>query len=185
MDKLFTSDNMFGDVMGDPNNPNQTPNMNEDMLDQYADLLLNQMIDKDIIYEPLVDAKSQMEDFFKKEGIQLNSFAKNSGTTKEEETIAEDKATSSLSEKEKQQSIKQYKLICEIIDLIDLEESDKSINNKEKIKDKFEKLHEEGGLPKQLMGNNDFMSMMNGNLPEFNTNDFLGNNGEDPECRIF
>ena len=185
-------DKMFGAGMNFMNNPEgapgengQMPEMNEDMLDQYADMLLNQMIDKDIIYEPLIDAKKQMEEFLKKENIQVNAFSKtkNIDLTSETETK---KNESTLSEVDKNKALKQYSLICEIIDLIDLEESDKSINNKEKIKDKFEELHNAGGLPKQLMGNNEFMTFLNGPNSQFDTQDFFGNkDGEDPECRIF
>lgn len=175
---------MFGNAPGE--GAEQNPEMNDEMIDKYADLLLNQMIDKEIIYEPLVDAKAQMEEFFKKEGIQLNTFAKKGGAKEGESEVMEAKQSGTqLSEEERKQSIKQYRLICEIIDLIDLEESDKSIDNKEKIKDKFEELHESGGLPKQLMGNNDFMELLNGNPAQFNTNDFFGNSEEDPECRVF
>ena len=158
------------------------PEMDENMLDKYADLLLNQMIDKEIIYEPLVDAKKQMEVFFEKENIQLNSFSKNKTTT---EILENKTGESELSEEEKKKAIKQYGLICEIIDLVDMEEKDQNDNHKEKIKDKFEELHESGGLPKQLMGNDEFMTFLNGKNMEFNTNDFFGSNKDDPECRIF
>lgn len=130
----------------------------------------------------MVDAKKQMEIFFEKENIKLNSFSK----SKETSEILEGKPSESqLSEEEKKKAIKQYGLICEIIDLVDLQEKEKSNSNKEKIKDKFEELHESGGLPKQLMGNDDFMTFLNGNNLEFNTNDFFKGDGNDPDCRIF
>ena len=90
-------DKMFGEGMNFMNNPEgapgqDMPEMNEDMLDKYADLLLNQMIDKDIIYEPLVDAKKQMEEFLKKEKIEVNSFSKTKNNPTIEDNVKENKS---------------------------------------------------------------------------------------------
>ena len=168
MDTLF--DGQFANLMkGDILNED----LNDDKIDEYTDLLMNEMIKKDILYEPLIDAKEKIEEVMNKQGVDP-SFLK---FNKNEEKINIDV--------NKQKIVKQYCLICELVDLIDMEEY---ADNRSIIKSKLEELYNEGGLPSELMGNDNFMQIFGGgtNDDEKFTEDLMKMmNGKNQECLIF
>lgn len=233
-------------------NPDIDSSLNESQLDNYADLLLNQMIHKDVIYEPLVDARANLESLMKQQGYFPQALKqaggimkkkKNSGNKEEavyeevnetapgNESLAKDADTTKKTDpdfnpqpnlvnseimtetsksgdhpespnedlEDKKESMKaeldkkykpftedenlteeqknirrQYFLISEIIDLVEINENSESPDLKEKIKDKFEGLHELGGLPKELTGDLNFSEIF-GDVGE----------SENQDCRVF
>jgi galactitol-specific phosphotransferase system IIB component len=176
MDKMFGA--QFSNMM---NEDIFSENITEDKIDQYTDLLMNQMIKKEILHEPLVDAKEKIEELMAEQNINpsVNKFSKGNveGEAKEVE----------LTEKQ-QKVVKQYKLICELIDLIELEET---IEDKNIIKDKLEELYNEGGLPSELVGNDSFMQIF-GNGGGSSDEDKLSeefmnmmSSDKNPDCVIF
>lgn len=99
---------------------------NEKGFGEMTDAMLGTFLQKDMIYEPLHEAKKKLEELLQKHPNDESSKKK----------MVEDKA--------------KYDLICELIALYDKPDFD-SPTNKEIITAKFEELHDMGGLPSELM----------------------------------
>ena len=99
---------------------------NNTNFDDMTNTMLDNFLQKDVIYEPLLEAKTKL-------GPLINREAKNDEEAKK---IANDK--------------KIYGLVLELIDLFDKPDHT-SKENKEIIMAKFEELHDLGGLPTEIM----------------------------------
>lgn len=127
--------NMFGGMEGGAGQFSEPPvdhpmfgagfdqNNFEDMTNQ----MLGNFLQKDVIYDPLKEAKAKLEDFLKTEPK----------TDAEQQKRVNDQ--------------KIYGLVNELIALFDKPDHD-SKENKEVIMNKFEELHDLGGLPTEIMG---------------------------------
>lgn len=127
--------NMFGGAQGGAGQFSEPPgdhpmfgagfdqNNFEDMTNQ----MLGNFLQKDVIYEPLKEAKVKLEEYF----------------STEPKTPAE--------QQKRDNDKKIYGLVNELIALFDKPDHD-SKENKEVIMNKFEELHDLGGLPTEIMG---------------------------------
>ena len=110
-------ENMFG---------NFTEKDGGNNIDNFTDEMLKGMLKKEVIYEPLLDAKTKLEELFAKK------------PQNEEEN------------KKREQDQKVYALICDLINEFNKPDFE-SKESQERIMVKFETLHDLGGLPTELM----------------------------------
>lgn len=110
---MIGMNNDFSNLLGSLDDNNQ--------FDSLTDNLINQFIDKDVIYEPLKEARQKVNEH-------INADKKNKN----------------------QKNIKVLQILTEIINLMDTN-SQTTPTGRERIMQLFEELQEEGGLPEEII----------------------------------